>query len=191
MLKTIRITLGKTRNFIGQMIYGWFKHNPSDIAASIRKKWLKTAAFIDIDVTIVNPRNISFGEGCAIYSGTYILNTHGNVTFGNRSHLGGLCYVNAHKGNLKIGDDVAVGPGTKIIVYSNHYEKRKKVTDSRLTGDITIGNNVFIGANCVMLPGTVIEDNVVVGAGSVIKGVLETNSVYAGIPCKLLKKEWF
>jgi acetyltransferase-like isoleucine patch superfamily enzyme len=183
--------LFQIRSFMSQMFYGWFKHNTSDIAARIRGKLLKTNAFIDINVTIVNPSHISFGEGCALYYGTYILDTYGSVTFGSRSHLGALCYVNAHNGNLKIGDDVAVGPGTKIIVYSNHYEKGKKVTDIRLTQDIEIGNNVFIGANCTILPGTVIKDNVIVGAGSVIKGTLESNSIYAGIPCKIIRKDWY
>lgn len=178
-------------SFIKHFLYGIVKHNPSGLAASIRKKVLKTNARIDIDVTIVNRSNIRFGEGCALYYGTYILNTTGHVSFGNRSHLGALCYVNAHKGNLTIGDDVGIGPGTKIIVYSNHYEKGKKITDCYLTGDITIGSNVFIGANCTLLPGTIIKDNVVIGAGSVVKGELESNCIYAGSPCKLIKKDWF
>ena len=182
---------GGIRTFISQMIYGWVKHNDSDLAARIRRKLLKTNAFIDINVTIKNKANISFGEGCALYYGTYILNTYGNVTFGNCSHLGALCYANVHKGNLIIGDDVAIGPGTKIIVYSNHYEKGKKVTDVRLTGDIRIGNNVFIGANCTILPGTVVEDNVIVGSGSMLKGTLEGNCIYAGTPCQIIKKGWF
>ena len=181
----------QVRSFLSHFVYGWFKHNPSEIAARVRKRLLKVNTFIDIDVTIVNRHNIIFGEECALYYGTYILNTHGQVTFGNRSHLGALCYVNAHKGFLKIGDDVAIGPGTKIIVYSNYYEKDKKVTDVRITADIEIGNNVFIGANCTILPGTIIKDHVVVGANSVIKGTLESNCIYAGVPCKLIKKDWY
>lgn len=47
-----------------------------------------------------------------------------------------------------------------------------------------IGNNVFIGVNTTVLPNTTIEDNVIIGAGSVVKGVCEANSVYAGLPAK-------
>ncbi len=101
--------------------------------------------------------------------------------------MGAFCYVNVCYGNLKIGDDVAIGPHTSIIVYSNHYEAGKKVTETRITQDITIGNNVFIGANCTILPGTVIGDDVVIGAGSVVKGNLEESAVYAGAPCRKIK----
>ena len=106
---------------------------------------------------------------------------------GTNSHMGAFCYVNVCYGNLKIGDDVAIGPHTSIIVYSNHYEPGKKVTETRITKDITIGNNVFIGANCTILPGTEIGDDVVIGAGSVVKGKLEESAVYAGAPCKKIK----
>ena len=51
---------------------------------------------------------------------------------------------------------------------------------------ISIGNNVFIGFNVVLLPGTCIGDNVVVGAGSILKGDIKSNSVYAGIPAKYI-----
>jgi len=92
---------------------------------------------------------------------------------------------------VRIGDDVAVGPGTKIIAYSNHYSKGKKITEERIVADIVIGNNVFIGANCSILPGTTIRDNVIVGAGSVVKGTLPSNAIYAGVPCKKLSTGWY
>lgn len=46
-----------------------------------------------------------------------------------------------------------------------------------------IGNNVFIGANTTILPGSEIGDNCIVGAGSVVRGKLETGYVYSGNPC--------
>ena len=105
--------------------------------------------------------------------------------------MGAFCYVNVANGNVYIGDHVAIGPSTQIIVHSNYYEYGKKVTDVKITQDIIINNNVFIGANCTILPGTVINNNVVVGAGAVINGILETNSIYAGIPCKKIRSGWY
>lgn len=52
---------------------------------------------------------------------------------------------------------------------------------------VKLGNNIFIGLNCIILPGTIIEDNVVVGAGSIVRGVLKRNSVYAGVPARRIK----
>ena len=51
---------------------------------------------------------------------------------------------------------------------------------------ISIGNNVFIGINVTILLGTKIGDNVIVGAGSIVKGELKSNSVYAGTPVKFI-----
>ncbi len=90
-----------------------------------------------------------------------------------------------------IGEDVAVGPGTKIIAYSNYYHPEKKVTEVKITGDILIKNNVFLGANCTILPGTIINENVIVGAGSLVEGELEANAIYVGIPCKKVKSDWY
>ena len=49
---------------------------------------------------------------------------------------------------------------------------------------IRIGNNVFIGANVTILPGTTIGNNCIIGAGSVVKGICEDNYVYAGNPAR-------
>lgn len=54
----------------------------------------------------------------------------------------------------------------------------------RIIKPITIGNNVFIGARCTLLPGTVIEDNVIVGACSVVKGKVKSGTIVAGNPAK-------
>jgi acetyltransferase-like isoleucine patch superfamily enzyme len=110
---------------------------------------------------------------------------------GNNSHLGAFCFVNANFGTVEIGDNVAIGPGTKLFSYSNHYQQGKKVTDEKITFAIEIGDNVLIGANCTILPGTIIHDNVIVGAGSVVKGELETNAIFAGAPCRKVKDGWY
>lgn len=53
--------------------------------------------------------------------------------------------------------------------------------------NITIGNNVFIGARASLLPGTVIGDNCIIGACAVVKGHIPDNSVVIGNPCKIFK----
>lgn len=53
-----------------------------------------------------------------------------------------------------------------------------------LIDTIEIGDNVYIGYGTIILPGTRIENNVVIGAGSIVKGLLEANNVYAGVPAK-------
>ena len=53
-------------------------------------------------------------------------------------------------------------------------------------GIVQIGNNVFIGANSIVLCNTRIGDNVIVGAGSVVTHDIPSNSVYAGSPAKFV-----
>ena len=53
--------------------------------------------------------------------------------------------------------------------------------------DITVGENVFIGMRSIILPGTVIGDNVIIGAGSLVKGTIPSNTVWAGIPARQIQ----
>jgi acetyltransferase-like isoleucine patch superfamily enzyme len=177
--------------FFGQFVLQLVRGNDSKIAAVLRKKLYRTPCAIDTHVFIRNGRHFTAGRDSALYHGCYILNGNGRFILGDHSHLGAFCYVNVHYGQIVIGDDVAIGPGTKLIAYSNHYKAGRKVTEERVTKDIVIKNNVFIGANCTILPGTIIHDHVVVGAGSVVKGELESNSVYAGVPCKKISSGWY
>ena len=54
-------------------------------------------------------------------------------------------------------------------------------------GPISIGNNVFIGNNVIILPGVTVGDNVVIGAGAVVTKNIPSNSVCAGVPARVIK----
>jgi acetyltransferase-like isoleucine patch superfamily enzyme len=56
-----------------------------------------------------------------------------------------------------------------------------------ISEEISIGNDVWIGRGCIIFTGTMIADGVVVAANSVVKGKLERNGIYGGIPAKLIK----
>lgn len=174
---------------------GWFHtlvlHNRSQLAGRWRARIYRTPCFIDTAVVVVNPDNFRAEPGSALYHACYILNTHGRVSLGPGSHLGAHCYVNAGYGAVTIGAGVAIGPGTKIFSYSNHYARGAAVTREYVTRDVRIGDNVLIGANCTVLPGSVIGSNVVVGAGSVVRGNLAPNGIYAGVPGRLVKSGWY
>ncbi len=128
----------------------------------------------------------------AFYHGVYIQNNRGVFSIGNNSHLGAYTYVNVCHGQVKIGEDVAIGPHCNIIAYSNHYLNENgesvKFVNARIIGNIIIGNNVFIGANCTILPNTSIPDNVLIAAGSIVKDKLDSGYIYAGSPARPVKK---
>ena len=55
-------------------------------------------------------------------------------------------------------------------------------------GGIKIGNDVWIGANCVILDGSVIPNGCVIGAGTIVRGRLEEYNVYCGNPIKKISE---
>ena len=115
-------------------------------------------------------------KGVAIGKGTYFFNA-GNITVdASRPEL------------LTIGEYCKITGGTIILT---HDYSRSVLR--RLYGDIVpeakrtkIGNNIFIGMNSIILMGTEIGDNSIVGAGSVCRGVYPPNSVIAGNPARVI-----
>jgi acetyltransferase-like isoleucine patch superfamily enzyme len=88
---------------------------------------------------------------------------------------------------VDIGDNVTVAKGVEFITHDGSLQIfRAKEPLIELFDKVTIGDNVFVGVNSVLLPGTTIQNNVIVGAGSIVKGILEENSVYAGVPAKYI-----
>lgn len=89
---------------------------------------------------------------------------------------------------IEIGDDFSTSADVTFITHDGAVEVlRKKYPQYKHIdsfGKIVIGNNVFIGMYTTILPHTVIGNNVIVGANSVVRGVLEDNSVYAGVPVR-------
>ena len=93
---------------------------------------------------------------------------------------------------IRIGNDVLVGANCKIIDNDFHpldYRKRnpQKAEDVQKRR-IIIGNGCFIGTNSIILKGTELGCNCVVGAGSVVGGKFPDNVVIAGNPAKIVKK---
>lgn len=139
---------------------------------------------------IVNPQNVTIGKESILYKNvTIYLGANGHFQLGDRSHVAPFGYFLIDNNNLEIGDHVAIGPSCTFICHSNAIQGASKLfCENYDDGDITIGNNVFIGAQCTILPGTIIKDNVVVASNSVVKGILEGDTVYGGSPAKEIKK---
>ncbi len=84
---------------------------------------------------------------------------------------------------ITIGDDVTLASNVRILA---HDASTVKVGALTKVGIVNIGNNVFIGADSIVLCNTRIGDNVIIGAGSVVTRDIPSNSVYAGNPAKFI-----
>lgn len=89
---------------------------------------------------------------------------------------------------IRLGDHVTISSNVHFVTHDGGaWVLRNLYPNMDLFGPIVVGNNVFIGMGTTILPGTIIEDNVVVGAGSIVRGRLYSNYIYAGIPAKKIK----
>ena len=90
---------------------------------------------------------------------------------------------------IEIGDYTKITTG--VIILQHDYSRsvlRRKYSDLLCeAGKTIIGNNCFIGMNSIILMGTHIGDNVIVGAGSVVSGNIPDNVVIAGNPAKIIR----
>ncbi len=82
---------------------------------------------------------------------------------------------------ITIGNNVTLAPRVHILC---HDASTKRYLGSTKKARVVIGNNVFIGASTVILPGVTIGDNVVIGANSTVCHDVEDNVVVAGCPAK-------
>ena len=82
---------------------------------------------------------------------------------------------------IEIGDNVTLAPRVHILA---HDASTKFALNYTKIGRVSIGNNVFIGANTTILPNVHIGDNVIIGANSLVCKNLESNKVYAGNPAR-------
>ena len=90
---------------------------------------------------------------------------------------------------LKIGDYCKITNGVTILThdYSRSVLRMKYGDVIGEAGCTEIGNNVFVGVNATILMGSKIGDNVIIGAGSVVSGVIPSDVVVAGNPAKIIK----
>jgi acetyltransferase-like isoleucine patch superfamily enzyme len=98
----------------------------------------------------------------------------------------GGCYYQAING-IEIGGGTMWSYNCSFISANHSPDDLKKHIRTR---PIKIGENVWFGANCVILPGVEIGDNAIIGAGSVVTKDILPNSIVGGVPAKLIKKRF-
>ena len=135
-----------------------------------------------------------------LYSRTIIVTRApgAKIVIGDNVGISGAT-IYARKG-IYIGDNTAIGGNCKILDNDFHpieAEERIRllkdpnggnVQEAIPTKEIYIGKNCFIGCNTIILKGTKLGDNCVVGAGAVVSGNFEDGCIIAGNPAKMIRK---
>ena len=90
-------------------------------------------------------------------------------------------------GRVTIGANAQIAPNVSIYTAGHPIHPDSRNSGYEYGIDITIGDNVWIGGNAVILPGVTIGDNAVIGAGSVVTKDIPANVIAAGNPCRVIR----
>ena len=111
-----------------------------------------------------------------------------NIEIGDETFVNHLCSIWAGPSSqVRIGRDVLFGPGVSVIASNHGIERGEPIRLQAWSDrDITIGDDVWIGAHSVVRAGVTIGDGCVVGAGAVVTRDLPPYTVCAGVPARVL-----
>jgi acetyltransferase-like isoleucine patch superfamily enzyme len=108
--------------------------------------------------------HMSIGSGCNISNRSFIESTYAPVSIGNNVTIAASCIISSHDG-----------------AYRQTYGLPMK------KGPVSIKDRAFIGNNAIILPGVVVGEQAIVGAGAVVTKSVEAKAVVAGIPARVMK----
>lgn len=123
----------------------------------------------------------------------FTINSPFRCDFGFNIHIGENFVGNFNltildEAEVKIGDNVMIGPNCTIITINHDLQPEPRAKGLMQALPVTIGDNVWIASDVVILPGVTIGSDSVVGAGSVVTRDVPPGAVVAGNPAKVIKK---
>jgi len=146
--------------------------------------------YIGRHVVLVGQRRIVLGTDVSLYGFAY-LNAEGamgSILIGDGTRIDQFCVLYG-QGGLEIGAFCAIASGVKIYSQSNQYKHnhtQRILEQPVFYKKVTIGNDVWIGANSVVLPGVHIGDGAIIGAGAVVRQDVPSHAIVAGVPAKVI-----
>ncbi len=127
------------------------------------------------------------GEGCYIEPPL-----HANFG-GKHVHFGNWIYANYNltlvdDTHIYVGSDTMFGPNVTIATAGHPIDPELRGRGLQYNMPVRIGNNCWLGAGVIVMPGVTIGDNTVIGAGSVVTKDIPAGVVAVGNPCRVLRE---
>jgi acetyltransferase-like isoleucine patch superfamily enzyme len=169
--------------------------NPSELLrlanvawASFRYRWISRCVgsntIVGERTVMTNNSNIEIGSGCLIKDRVYLrAGINGRILIEDGAALNSFVQLYGH-GGITIGKDTQVGPNTVITTTGHDYVSTELDT---AYSPITIGERVWIGANCTILGGVNIGNHAVIGAGAVVTKDIPSHCVAVGVPARVVR----
>jgi acetyltransferase-like isoleucine patch superfamily enzyme len=178
-------------SLVSKIVAGLSGREASGVESSLRGLWLGarcSAAKLRVGrgVEVVGLQNVRFGRGVTLWGNTYLnaIGERGRIQIGTNTHIDHYCVLYG-QGGLTIGESCAIASGVIIYSQTNQYaeDPLKNIVDQPvLYAPVTVGDDVWIGARAVILPGVHVGDHAVIGAGAVVRGDVPAWAVVAGVP---------
>ena len=132
-------------------------------------------------------RKFSLGDYSVVESYSCINNAVGDVVIGDHTRIG---LHNTIIGPVTIGSHVNLAQGITVTGLNHNFESTDKRIDEQgvSTLQVTIGDDIWIGANAAIMPGVTIGNHCVVAAGAVVTKDVPPHSLVAGVPAKIIKQ---
>ncbi len=140
------------------------------------------------DVILINT-NIKIGRNVTLYPGVMLFGD-GRIEIGDNVDIGNntIIYASKFGGGVTIGGNTLIAAQCYIIDTDHGIKAGRLIRNQGNTvSPISIGKDCWIAANCTILKGAKISDGAVIGAKSLVKGTVESNSISVGIPARHLK----
>lgn len=155
--------------------------------------WPFVFRFSDSEIHIGQDCKINssfFSNLLGLYQRTIIIARGGKIEIGDHVGISGsTLYCRKH---IVIGNHTIIGANCKIMDNDMHSldveERNADIFTNLPCRDVIIGDNVFIGCNSIILKGTQVGNNCVIGAGSVVSGKYPDNVIIAGNPARIIKQ---
>lgn len=112
------------------------------------------------------------------------------MTIGENTYIGEGCNLRAGGGFLKIGKQCSISQNITIVVSNHQYKKGQLIKEQPWTTDnnyVIIGDDVWVGANSVILPGVTVGNGAIIGAGSVVTKDVPEYAIVVGNPARIIK----
>jgi maltose O-acetyltransferase len=138
-----------------------------------------------VRTTILKELFGSLGDNCTIEP-TFRCDYGYNIQIGKNFFANFDCII-LDVAEVKIGDNCMFAPRVGLYTATHSLDAKTRNSGYELGKRITIGNNVWIGGDAVILPGVKIGDDVVIGAGSVVTKDVPHHVVVAGNPARIIR----
>lgn len=113
-----------------------------------------------------------------------------NIYLGKNTHISQYCCLWAGENSkIVLGDNLLVGPGVKIFSINHGVKSGIPMNTQAVTEkDVIVGNDVWLGANSVVVAGVTIGDGAIVAAGSIVTKNVPAHAIVGGNPARIIKE---